>query len=341
MKTRVFAVCVVVFLFCGITHAGLSDGLVAYYPFNGNTNIAGLTDYTNSLGVTFKLIPAGTFMMGSPTSELFRGNNEGPQHQVTISKSFYMQTTEVTQGQWKAVMGNNPSYFSSCGDNCPVEQLSWNDCQDFIAKMNQRGEGIYSLPTEAQWEYAARAGSVTAFANGGNTEVSCGYDPNLVVMGWYCYNSNDITHLVAQKNANNWGLYDMHGNIWEWCQDWYGDYPSGSVIDPAGPSSGSDRILRGGGFCYNASGCRSADRDPRGPALRDRSFGFRLAFSLDQVCPDVAVKPNIFSAGTPAKAAEVNANFDVLYNLINTQNCQIKSLKAVVCQDHPAADICK
>ena len=239
---------------------------------------------TNSVGMTFKYIPPGTFTMGSPTNELGRYRDE-TQHQVTLTQGFYMQTTEITQGQWKTVMGTNPSYFTSCGINCPVEQVSWDDVQTFISKMNQRGDGTYRLPTEAEWEYAARAGSTTAFANGDITELECGYDPNLAAMGWYCYNSGDVdfnfaTRPVAQKQHNAWGLYDMHGNVWEWCQDWYGDYPTGLAIDPTGPSSSyhSDLVVRGGGWSYEARNCRSAVRG-RTWSSPDYGTGARLVRS--------------------------------------------------------------
>ena len=137
---------------------------------------------------------------------------------MTISQAYHLQTTEVTQAQWEAVMGSNLSWFSGCS-NCPVEQVSWNDVQGFIATMNQRGEGTYRLPTEAEWEYACRAGSNTAFANGPITETGCGNDPNLDALGWYCGNSDDNTNQEAQKTPNAWGLFDMHGNVWEYCQD--------------------------------------------------------------------------------------------------------------------------
>ena len=189
-----------------------------------------------------------------------------------------MQTTEETQGQWKAIMGSNPSYFKKCGDDCPVEQVSWEDAQEFIRKLNVKdGTDKYRLPTEAEWEYAARAGSTTAFANGGITERDCGHDPKLDAIGWYCGNANDKTHPVAKKQANAWGLYDIHGNVWEWCQDWYGDYPSGNVTDPRGPSSGSLRVSRGGGWDYLAERCRSAYRVRGHPGSRFYGLGFRLA----------------------------------------------------------------
>ena len=239
---------------------------------------------TNSLGMTFAYIAPGTFTMGSPEDES-DGYTDETQHQVTLTQGYYMQTTEVTQGQWQAVVGSNPSSFSSCGSDCPVDQVSWNDVQAFINKLNQKGEGTYSLPTEAQWEYAARAGSTTAFANGEITETNCGYDPNLDAMGWYCYNSGSTPHPVAQKTPNAWGLYDMHGNVSEWCQDWYDSdyYNSGFVTDPAGPSSGSKRVFRGGSWSFLSTFCRSARRKSNDPdSAWYGSLGFRLALSPGQ-----------------------------------------------------------
>jgi len=231
---------------------------------------------TNSIGMEFVYIQPGTFMMGSPTNESGRDNDE-KQHRVNLTKGFYIQTTEVTQGQWKAVMGKNPSKFKNCGVDCPAETVSWNDVQQFINKLNQReGSGTYRLPTEAEWEYSARAGSDTAFANGGISELKCGYDSNLDVMGWYCGNANKKTHPVAQKQPNAWGLYDMHGNVYEWCQDWFGNYPSGSVTDPTGPSGGSGRVRRGGCWFDRARDCRSASRFRFNPGSRYLGLGFRL-----------------------------------------------------------------
>jgi len=235
--------------------------------------------FTNSIGMTFNYIAPGTFQMGSPSDEPGRESDED-QHEVTLTKGYFMQTTEITQGQWKAVMGSNPASFYTCGDNCPVEKISWNDVQEFIAALNQQeGTSKYRLPTEAEWEYAARAGSGLAFANGEINETGCGNDPNLTQIGWYCGNANDKTHPVAQKISNAWGLYDMHGNVWEWCQDWYdADYPSGPVTDPIGPGSGSCRVDRGGSWSNNARRCRSANRDRYSPGDRFNYVGARLAF---------------------------------------------------------------
>ena len=242
-----------------------------------------VSTFKNSLGQSFKLIPAGTFTMGSPSSEPGRWSNEGPQHQVTLTESFYMMTTEVTQAQWEDVMGSNPSRFSGCS-NCPVEMVSWNDVQDYIVQMNLKDEGIYSLPTEAQWEYVTRAWSTTAFYNGAITETGSGYDPNLDAIGWYTYNSDSETHPVAQKTPNAWGLYDMSGNVWEWCQDWFSEsyYDSSPSTDPAGPSSGSYRVLRGGCWSLPAQYCRTAIRYNSRPAIRDSCLGFRLVLSPGQ-----------------------------------------------------------
>ncbi len=234
--------------------------------------------FKNSIGMEFVLIAAGNFEMGSPRSEKYRNKDER-QHKVIVSRPFYVQTTEVTQGHWKAVMENNPSHFKDCGEDCPVESVSWYDCQEFIRRLNSmEGTDKYRLPTEAEWEYVCRAGSTAALANGGIEEMGCGYDPNLDQMGWYCGNSGRRTHPVGQKDLNAWGLYDMHGNVWEWCQEWYEKkYPRGHVTDPQGPSSGSDRVNRGGGWLSYACNCRSAFRNSNYPSYGHYNLGFRLA----------------------------------------------------------------
>jgi len=245
----------------------------------------------NSLGMSFVKIPAGTFTMGSPDgeteypigsgvtpdAELGQGTDETP-YQVTLTQDYYIQTTEVTQGQWQAVMGSNPSSFSSCGDDCPVERVSWNDIQTFLSTLNGMGQGTYRLPTEAEWEYAARSGSTTAFPNGDITTTTCSYDTNLDSLGWYCYNSGNVTHPVAQKRANAWGLYDMHGNVAEYCDDWYAAYPTDPVSDPAGADAdnGPGKVHRGGGWGSWVPTCRSAKRYARLSHLVDYATGFRL-----------------------------------------------------------------
>ncbi len=214
-------------------------------------------EMSNSIGMQFVYITPGSFDMGGYL-------------RVKITKGFYMQTTEVTQGQWRSVMGNNLSRFSSCGSYCPVDNVSWNDAKEFIRKLNAKeGAGKYRLPTEAEWEYACRAGSDTKYANGNSIDV----------MGWYDKNSGDKTQLVGQKKANAWGLYDMHGNVEEWCEDWYGDYSSGNVTNPVGPSTGSERVLRGGSWDSYAYQCWSTIRRRDPPGYRYVDYGFRLVLS--------------------------------------------------------------
>ena len=230
----------------------------------------------NSIGMEFVLIGAGTFQMGSPVTEPGRWDNEGPVHEVTVSHQFYLGKYEVTQAQWQAVMGSNPSIFSGCGSNCPVEQVSWEDTQTFIAALNRR-EGVetYRLPTEAEWEYAARAGTQTAYSFGNTAGELDRY-------AWYGDGGGNAalgagTHPVGQKRPNAWGLFDLHGNVQEWVQDWYGGYPHGAVTDPRGPSSGARRVFRGGSWNSGARYCRSAFRDDTRPGDRSRRIGFRLA----------------------------------------------------------------
>jgi formylglycine-generating enzyme required for sulfatase activity len=233
----------------------------------------------NSFGMEFVYIEPGTFMMGSPADEPGHFPHE-TLHQVTLTQGYYMQITEVTQSQWKAVMGKNPSLFLDCGDDCPVEGVSWLDAQDFIEELNATGEGTYRLPTEAEWEYACRAGTTTAFANGEITEIinppPCNYDPVLNDIGWYCDNANNQTYPVAQKEPNAWGLYDMHGNVFEWCQDWFGYYPAGPVTDPINERVNNDKILRGGAWYSSPTYCRSATRFSVIPSYSDKAHGVRL-----------------------------------------------------------------
>ena len=232
-----------------------------FYFRHGNPPPRG--SWTSPLGMEFKWIPAGSFVMGSPQGEEGRFAAE-VQHGVRISEGFWMGKYEVTQEEWKLVMGANPSYFSTC-PRCPVEQVSWNGVQSFIRELNGRESGRgYRLPTEAEWEYAARAGT-TGARHGGLDETA-----------WYDGNSGDRTHPVGRKRANGWGLHDMLGNVWEWTWDWYGRYPTGSVADPEGPSTGSSRVGRGGGWDRFARFVRSAGRGGGSPGGRDDGVGFRL-----------------------------------------------------------------
>jgi formylglycine-generating enzyme required for sulfatase activity len=210
-------------------------------------------------------VQGGTFQMGSNDSQ----DGAAPVHSVTLS-DFYMGKNVVTQAQWKAVMGNNPSYFK--GDNLPVEQVSWNDVQDFLSKLNTLSGKNYRLPTEAEWEYAARGGSKSQryTYSGSNT---------LSDVAWYVDNSGGSTHAVGTKQPNELGLYDMSGNVWEWCSDWYGDYSSDAQTNPTGPISGSDRVSRGGGWADIARICRTALRYDYTPGIRNGEIGFRLCSS--------------------------------------------------------------
>jgi surface protein len=214
----------------------------------------------------FALIEAGSFTMGDDDSGF---SNERPAHTVTITQPFLMQKTEVTQGQWRAVMGTDPSHFSACGDLCPVERVSWDDIQEFLERLNTDEPGKnYRLPTEAEWEYAARAGTTGDYGGTGDLDQ----------MGWYYGNSGSKTHPVALKHPNDWGLYDMHGNVWEWVQDWwYRVYTTDGVTDPTGPETGSYRVLRGGSWGSLAGYARSAFRGFYSPYYRYSHFGFRLA----------------------------------------------------------------
>ena len=223
-------------------------------------------------GVTFNMIyvNGGTFTMGATSEQMNPENEEKPMHQVTLS-SFYIGETEVTQSLWKAVMDSNPSQFK--GDNLPVERVSWEDCQDFIRKLNIITGRNFRLPTEAEWEFAARGGNKskhTQYSGSGKIED----------VAWFDGNSNE-THRVKSKKANELGIYDMSGNVWEWCQDWYGEYSSTSQENPAGPDKGSYRVYRGGGFKYRygKGGCRVAYRNCTKSNVRDSYLGLRLVLS--------------------------------------------------------------
>jgi formylglycine-generating enzyme required for sulfatase activity len=239
-------------------------------------------EITNSIGMKLVLIPKGTFQMGSPIEEE-GANDDEQQHQVTISKDYYLSVTEVTQGQYEKVMGTNPSYFQqrvigeSDSSMYPVEQVSWENAVKFCQKLSELPEEkkagrVYRLPTEAEWEYACRAGSKTAYSFGESAQSLGDY-------AWFNGNGNRQAHPVGEKKPNAWGLYDMHGNVWEWCSDWYGDYPKGAVSDPTGPREGSYRVSRGGSWNDGAAFCKSSYRFRLSPADRYRNDGFRVALS--------------------------------------------------------------
>ncbi|MBM3958077.1 MAG: formylglycine-generating enzyme family protein, partial [Gemmatimonadetes bacterium] len=263
----------------------------------------------------FERIAAGTFTMGSPEGEHGRDADE-MQHAVTLTIDYEIMAHEVTQGEFGALMGYNPSGHASCGMICPVERVSWHETLKFANLLSSR-EGLpecftctgtapdfvcgldatyskpqdcpgYRLPTEAEWEYAARAGSTTAYFNGAIAHTGCSpLDPNLDAIGWYCGNAAGTPHPVGEKQANAWGLYDMSGNVWEWTWDVYGFF-AGDVIDPTGPGAGAGRVDRGGDYSDVAQECRSAARSAWDAAGRGGFLGFRLARSIRPAPPGLA-----------------------------------------------------
>ena len=250
---------------------GKLDGLWTYWYENGQKKWEGTFKDGKSIFVKHSeesiknmvFVQGGTYQMGSNSGD----DDEQPIHTVTVS-SFYMDKTEVTQAEYRKVMGKNPSHFSGC-DDCPVESVSWHDANAYAKKVGKR------LPTEAEWEYAARGGNKSkGYTYSGSNDLDA--------VGWYRSNSGSKSHPVAQKQPNELGLYDMSGNVWEWCWDWYGDYSSSSQTDPQGSNSGEYRVLRGGPWSSRGvSRCRVADRYGHYPRLRSINYGFRLVLSQD------------------------------------------------------------
>lgn len=228
-----------------------------------------------TLGLELIWIRPGTFIMGSTSDEASRNPAEGPRTTVTLSEGFWLGKTPVTQKQYEVLTGKNPSHFKVVGKNAPVEEVSWIDAMEYCAKLTERErvagrlpEGYaYTLPTEAQWEYACRAGTTDAYV---------GYPDSIA---WHKGNSGGTTHPVATKEANPWGLHDMTGNILEWCFDWYGPYPGGEVTDPTGPKTGYYRMARGGCWNMGVEVCRSAARAGGSAGRQDYTLGFRIALS--------------------------------------------------------------
>ena len=228
----------------------------------------------NSLGIKLSLIPPGDCTMGSPPDEEWHRDDE-VLHRVTLTKAFYMGTTEVTQGQWKAIMGENPSFFED--DDLPVETVTWEQAAEFCRKLSRKEGKTYRLATEAEWEYACRAGTTTAFHTGPTiTPQQSNYD------GTYKYGDGPKGPFRETTTAGNtfapnaWGLHDMHGNVWEWCADWYAEYPKGNATDPTGPSEGTTRIFRGGCWINFPAVCRSANRAKVPPVSWNFHLGFRV-----------------------------------------------------------------
>jgi formylglycine-generating enzyme required for sulfatase activity len=240
----------------------------------------------NTLGMEFVRIPAGSFMMGSPMGELHRDGDEA-EHRVTITTPFYLQTSEVTMGQWQSIMGSGFLLRWFGDKTLPATKISWFDTQKFIRKLNARGKGSYRLPTEAEWEYAARSGSTTAYPWG--DRINCA---DAMYAGSYYGDSTCMSQRAAILSRQteerpapvksfipgDWGLYDMQGNVWEWVQDWYGPYKKGDRVDPRGPSNGTERVIRGGSWFDPGHACRSANRAKAHPASRLHTTGFRLVF---------------------------------------------------------------
>ena len=254
--------CLLLLSFLSVLHAA-DDGAVK--PEKGAT----YRDPTT--GMEFVFVKGGCYQMGDTFSD--RDSDAKPVHTVCVD-DFYIGKYDVTQGQWHAVMGNDPSFFKDCGDNCPVAQVSWNAAQEFISKLNSRSGGNkYRLPTEAEWEYAARSGGKREKYAGGNDVDS---------VAWCNSNSGNKTHPVGAKAPNGLGLYDMSGNVYQWVQDWYGGsyYKNSPQNNPTGPSSGEHRVIRGGAWSNLPQGVRAADRSSRTPDNRDDRIGFRLLRTL-------------------------------------------------------------
>ena len=244
------------------------------YSSNSSSLASGSNTITipvkNGISIEMVKVEAGTFMMGATFEMENPNDNEKPVHQVTLTNDYYIGKYEVTQALWQAVMGSNPSNFK--GDNLPVERVSWNDCQEFISKLNNLTGRKFRLPTEAEWEYAARGGKKSrGYQYSGSSNISD--------VAWYDGNSGSKTHPVGTKQANELGIYDMAGNVWEWCLDMKGSYNSSSQTNPTGAGSGSFRVSRGGSWFYNARCCRSSCRFIDTPDNRSSFLGLRLALS--------------------------------------------------------------
>jgi formylglycine-generating enzyme required for sulfatase activity len=238
-------------------------------------------DFTNSIDMKFVWIPSGNFMMGTPKDEIGGDFEKKIQHKVTLTKGFYMGVHHVTQEQWQAVMGNNPSQYKN-EKNSPAENLSWDDCQKFVKKLREKDKKPYRLPTEAEWEYACRAGTTTPFHFGETISTDqVNYNGNYTYSNGKKGQYRQKPTPVGSFPANAWGLHDMHGNLWQWCQDWYGNYPQKDVVDPQGPEKGDLRVLRGGAFNESPVSSRSASRIWHQPDRPGETIGFRVCFGLD------------------------------------------------------------
>ena len=261
-----------------ITGTLASNAVASSYTSGYSSSSSSMASGSNAISIPVKdgisidmvKVEAGTFMMGATSEMKDPYSDEKPVHQVTLTNDYYMGKYEVTQALWQAVMGSNPSNFK--GDNLPVETVNWNDCQEFISKLNSLTGRKFRLPTEAEWEYAARGGKKSrGYQYSGSRKISD--------VAWYEGNSRSKTHPVGRKQANELGIYDMSGNVWEWCSDWYGSYSSSSQTNPMGSDSGAKRVRRGGSWCYIARICRSSYRYGDAPDCRGLYLGLRLALS--------------------------------------------------------------
>lgn len=262
------------FLFLAILFA---SGLGGPSPLHSQERV-----FTNSIGMEFVLIPAGGFDMGSPPDEPLRDKGE-ILHRTYLSRPFYMQSSEVTVRQWTSVMGRRLLGRRSGPPDLPITRVSWFDCSEFIEKLNEKGEGIYRLPTEAEWEYTCRAGTGSAYPWGADIDCKRAMFGNSSQKGGECTAASESKGMrldgparVKSYPPNNWGLYDMNGNVWEWCHDWYGDYPRTQVMDPTGADSGSLKVRRGGSWRSEGYRLRCANRAYAHPASRFQNTGLRL-----------------------------------------------------------------
>ena len=243
------------------------------------------SEIINTIGMAFVLVPPGRFEMGCSEGDSHCLPDERPRHTVDISRPFYLGRHEVTQAQWRTLIGNNPAAFA--GDRRPIENVSWREAQEFVRRLNlKEGTNRYRLPTEAEWEYAARAGSVTRFP----------FEPSQAAeFAWFWDDADGETHAVGEKRPNPWGLYDLHGNVWEWVWDWHGKnaYAAdarGDAIDPKGPPEGVGRVLRGGSWSNALRYLRSSHRNLHAPDYRDGTAGFRVLYLLEEPRPGEEAK---------------------------------------------------
>ena len=236
--------------------------------------------FTNSVGMKFVWVPPGDFQMGSTNKEKGRGDDEIVR-KVALTKGFYFGVHTVTQDQWQAVMGENPSFFKG-EKNLPVDQVSWDDCQAFCKKLSDKDKKSYRLPTEAEWEYACRAGTATPYHFGATLDTEqANYNGNFIYGNGKKGIYREKTTPVGSFPANAWGLYDMHGNVWQGCNDWHGGYSGKDVTDPKGPKAGKDRVLRGGSWGSHPIFCRSANHNFSAPDNRSEYYGCRVCFNVE------------------------------------------------------------